>query len=251
MEGSKLRIILIFILLLSLPITASAQSGLGRLDHNGLRQLQPSLQGEIVPPGASEAWHFVLPGGSCERDDCGSDRERSQLLQSRPDNNVGEAYRYAFSFYLPENFPDVSPANTLLWEVKPFGSGKPSILVEIVESQLQFTMSNPGVSQQDKMNPERPSIMQNMGRIPRSSWADIIIDVRWSAGNDGILNVYQNGRKIVSHTGPNMETGVRSQAVMFGLYRSFLSRYTSRNGQAAAPTQEAYFANVTRQRIRF
>ena len=238
-------------LFLLLPTFAFAQSGLGRLDHNGLRQLAPEVQSEVVPSDAAEAWHFVLPGDSCEREDCGSDRERTQLLQSRPDNNAGDSYRYAFSFYLPNDFPDVYPANTLLWEVKPFGSGKPSIMVEIVERQLQFTMSNPGVSQRDKMNPERPSIMQSMGRIPAGRWTDVVIDVRWSAGADGILQVYQDGRRIVNYNGPNMESGVRSQAVMFGIYRSFISRFVSSTGASTAPTQEAYFANVTRQRIRF
>lgn len=237
--------------LLTIPTIAIAQSGLGQLDHNGLRQLAPKLQSAVVPADTAQAWHFILPGGSCARADCRSDRERTQLLQNRPDNTAGESYRYAFSFYLPNDFPDVYPANTLLWEVKPFGSGKPSIMVEIVERQLQFTMSNPGVTQQDMMNPERPSIMQTMGRIPAGRWTDVIIDVRWSAGADGILRVYQNGRQIVNYTGPNMESGVRNQAVMFGIYRSFISRFLSRTGASTVPTQEVYFANVTRQRIRF
>ncbi|WP_164744699.1 heparin lyase I family protein [Nioella ostreopsis] len=246
-----MRFLSIVILGIVLPGIALAQAGLGRLDHNGINQLRPAMQSAIVPPGASEAWHFILPGGSCEREDCRSDRERTQMIQSRPDNNAGEAYRYTFSFYLPDDFPDVTPANTMLWEVKPFGPGKPSIAVEIVDGHLQFTMSNPGISQTDLMNPERPSIMQHMGSIPRGRWTDVMIDVRWSSGEDGILRVYQNGRLIVNHTGPNMEAGVQRQAVMFGLYRSFISRFTIRTGQPQAPTQEAYFANVVRQRISF
>ena len=46
------------------------------------------------------------------------------MIQSRPDNNAGEAYRYTFSFYLPDDFPDVTPANTMLWIFEEFkGTG--------------------------------------------------------------------------------------------------------------------------------
>ncbi len=228
-----------------------AQEGLGRLDHNGLNKLKPKFQTSVTPVNAKKALHFVLPGGSCSKDDCGTDRERSQMLQSRPDNIKGQSYRYSFSFFLPAEFPDIYPANTMLWEVKPFGNGKPSIMVEIVDSHLQFTMSNPRVSQRDKMNPDKPAIMKNMGRIPREKWTEMIIDVRWSDQKDGILTVYQNGQKIVDYRGANQEAKVLKQAVMFGIYRSFISRYKKQTGNAILPTQQAYFANVKRQEIRF
>jgi hypothetical protein len=75
--------------------------------------------------------------------------------------------------------------------------------------------------------------------------------VRWSDQKDGILTVYQNGQKIVDYRGANQEAKVLKQAVMFGIYRSFISRYKKQTGNAILPTQQAYFANVKRQEIRF
>ena len=245
-----MRFIIFILFVISIPQLGFAQSGVGKLDHSGKRALKPKIQSSVVPNGTDKAWHFVLPGGSCNRDDCKFDRERSQLVQSRPDNLVGKSYRYGFSFFLPKDFVDVSPTNTLLWEVKPFGTGKPSIVVEIVESRLQFTMSNPGVSQSDKMNPEKPIVIKSLGPIPRGKWTDIKIDVKWSSGKDGSLVLFQNGRKVLSHSGPNVETKVKKQAIMFGIYRSFVSRYTQRRGVQETPTQEAFFSNVSRQEIK-
>ena len=222
-------------------------AGLGRLDFTGANGNAPRVQSDIIPPNGDVAWHFMLPGGACHAEDCNTDRERAQLIQSRPDNITGRSYIYTFSFFLPQDFADVSPTNTMLWEVKPFGPAKPSIAIEIVDSRLQFVMSNPGVSQQDKMNPERPSIIRSMGSIPRGRWTEVEVEVLWSADTDGQLTVTQNGNVIVNHAGPNVEAGVQRQAVMFGLYRSFLSRYIERTGQNTLPTQEAYFGLVARE----
>ena len=246
-----MKFILLTAVFFCLPSFLIAQAGLGKLDHNGKNSTKPTVQKSIVPQGAKKAWHFVLPGGSCEREDCGSDRERSQLIQSRPDNVTGQAYRYSFLFFLPQNFSDVSPANTMLWEVKPFGSGKPSILVEIINKRLKFSMSDPSTSQKDKMRPEKPKIIKVLGGIPRGKWTEMVIDIHWSSQNDGVLIVYHNGKKVVQYKGANTESGVRKQAVMFGIYRSFISRYTARNGVRTTPMQEAFFANVNRQLISF
>ena len=125
------------------PMTVGAQEGLGRLDFTGKRENRPVLQENLVHPNGAEATCFALPGNSCTRDDCRNDRERAQLLQSRPDNQEGEAYRYSVSFFLPSNFVDVRPTNLILWEVKPRGTGKPSAVIEIIDGRLQFSLSNP------------------------------------------------------------------------------------------------------------
>lgn len=232
------------------PFTVDAQEGLGRLDFTGKRENRPVAQDNLVHPSGARATCFSLPGNSCNRDDCGSDRERAQLLQSKPDNREGKAYRYSVSFFLPSDFVDVSPTNLMLWEVKPRGNGKPSAYFGIIDGHLQFDLSNPLVTQTDKMNPEKPLIIKRLGSIPRGRWTEIIIDAKWSRGADGILRVYHNKRLVVDHRGPNIDSNSASQQVMYGLYRSFISRYLSSTGRSQMPSQQACFANVARQRIR-
>jgi hypothetical protein len=228
---------------------ALAQSGLGSFDYIGRRENRPAVQSGFTHPNGAEVTCFSLPGRSCSGVDCQTDRERAQLIQSTPDNLAGEAYRYAFSFYLPSDFADVRPANLMLWEVKPPGTGKPSAVIEIIDGHLQFSLSNPGVTQADVMNPERPTIIQRLGAIPRGRWTEISIDVRWSRGADGLLRVHHNGRRVVEHRGPNIDANSARQQVMYGLYRSFISRYLTAQGAAQTPLQQACFANVSRQRI--
>lgn len=231
------------------PLPSQAQEGLGGLDFTGKREHRPVVQQQFRHPSGAEVTCFSLPGNSCNRDDCRFDRERAQLLQRTPDNREGETYRYTVSFFLPSDFADVSPANLILWEVKPSGDGKPSVSFGVIDGHLQFDLSNPATVQGDKMAPERPLIMQRLGAIPRGRWTDMVIDVRWSRGADGILRAYHNGRLVVDHRGPNIDSNSARQQVMYGVYRSFISRYLAATGRAQTPLQQACFANVTRQRI--
>jgi len=236
-----------FFVAISAPSTL-AQTGMGSFDFTGRNENRPAVQSGFTHPNGAQVTCFSLPGNSCNGPDCRSDRERAQLLQRTSDNLAGESYRYAFSFYLPSDFIDVRPANLILWEVKPSGTGKPSAVIEIIDGHLQFSLSNPGVTQADLMNPERPIIIRRLGAIPRGRWSEIQIDVRWSHGPDGILRVSYNGRMVVDHRGPNIDANSARQQVMYGLYRSFISRYLTAAGVAQMPLQQACFANVSRQR---
>lgn len=232
------------------PVTAGAQEGLGQFDFTGKRENRPVLSDNVAHPGGAQAMCFSLPGDSCNRDDCDSDRERAQLLQNKPDNREGEAYRYSVSFFLPTDFVDVSPTNLMLWEVKPRGNGKPSISFGIINGNLQFDLSNPMVTQANKMKPEKPLIMKRLGAIPRGRWTEIVIEAKWSGVEDGILRVYHNGRSVIDHRGPNIDSNSKSQQLMYGLYRSFNSRYLKSTNKSQMPLQQACFANISRERIR-
>lgn len=246
----RLRTLMTAFLVAIVPFVASAQEGLGRLDFTGKRANRPVLQDNLTHPGGARATCFSLPGNSCDRDDCRYDRERAQLLQSRPDNREGDAYRYTVSIFLPSNFEDIRPANLILWEVKPKGAGKPSAVIEIIDGRLQFSLSNPGQTQADKMKPGKPVVIKGLGSIPKGRWTDFTLDAKWSRGGDGILRVHHNGRLVVDHRGPNIDSNSSRQQVMYGIYRSFISRYLASSGRAQMPLQQACFANVTRQRIR-
>ncbi|MCC5991045.1 MAG: heparin lyase I family protein [Rhodobacteraceae bacterium] len=243
--------VLIGFLAAILPSIVPAQTGLGSFDFTGKRENRPAVQSGFTHPNGAQVSCFSLPGNSCNGVDCRTDRERAQLLQSRADNRAGEAYRYTVSIFLPSDFTDVRPANLILWEVKPPGTGKPSAVVEIIDGHLQFSLSNPGMTQADRMNPERPVIIRRLGSIPRGQWTEIILDARWSHGSDGLLHLYHNGRRVVDHRGANIDADSSRQQVMYGLYRSFISRYLNARGEEQMPLQQACFANVSRQRIQF
>lgn len=243
------RYLLLVALVIGFPAVAIGQTGMGAFDFSGHQQYRPVEDISLVHPDGHSVLSFTLPGGSCSRDDCQTDRERAQLVQRSQDNVEGESFRYTVSFYLPADFKDVSPANVMFWEVKPLGNGKPSAVIEIIDSRLQFSLSNPALTQADKMNPERPVIIKQLGAIPRGRWTDITIDVRWAHSEAGLLKVYHNGRLVVDHRGANIDANSRRQVVMFGIYRSFISRYLRPRSSTLMPTQQVFFANVSRQKI--
>ena len=237
---------LIAILIVGAPAASFAQAGLGGLDVNAPRQARPGRVSNIEHPSGTTVWYFELPGGACHGPDCRTDRERTQLMQSRADNVVGQGYRYTFSVMIPSDVPDVDPTNLLLWEIKPMGPGKPSVTFELRGNAIDFVLSDPRAVQGSPMRPLQPAVIDRVTSSARGRWLDFVVDARWARDASGFIDVYLDGGRVVSHRGPNIDANSDRQAVMFGLYRSFISRYKERHGVARLPTQRALFANVGR-----
>jgi len=249
-----MRLSLFAISLLSFVLAFSsspsdAQEGLGRLDADSVRANRPQRAANIEHPSGEPVWYFQLPGGACRNPDCQNDRERSELIQSSADNLIGTEYRYTFSVYFPPDMPDVSPTNLIFWQIKPHGSGKPSVTMELVGNTINFVLSDPTQVQGDPMNPLRPAVIRTVTTSARGQWLDFVLDARWSMSGDGYIRLSLDGRQVVSHTGPNVDANSSRQRVRFGLYRSFLSRYMQARGVGELPLQTALFSNITRSII--
>ncbi|MCR8547552.1 polysaccharide lyase [Salipiger sp. P9] len=225
---------------------ASAQSGFGKFDRDAARGSTMGITRNIAHPSGTAVRAFSLPGGACRGDDCRNDRERAELIESRTANLEGHSYRYTFSVFFPADTPDVGPTNLIFWQVKPHGTGKPSITMELVGNDINFVLHDPSRLQGDRMNPLRPVVIRRVARGVRGRWQDFVLDVHWSKRNDGRIVLKREGREVLSHNGPNIDSKSSRQRVRYGLYRSFLSRYLQRNGGSKLPTQTAYFANITR-----
>lgn len=232
------------------PLAGHGQAGLGGLDADSVRSNRPQRVANVTHPSGAPVWHFQLPGGACRNPDCRNDRERSELIQSTPDNHAGRAYRYTFSVYLRPDMPSVSPTNLTVWQIKPHGSGKPSLSIEVQHNEVFAILSDPSRVQGDPMNPLQPAVIRRVTSQARGHWLDFVLDARWSRGADGFLRLALDGREVLRHSGPNIDSNSERQRVRFGLYRSFLSRYKQRTGAAALPTQTALFSNVTRASLR-
>ena len=231
-------------------VTANAQQGLGRFDLDTVRQNRPVATKEITHASGTKVWLFRLPGGACRKEDCHSDRERSELIQNQPDNKEGRRYLYTFSVFIPNSVPDVTPTNLIIWQLKPQGSGKPSVTIEVVHNQIRFVLHNPNALQTNKMAPLKPIVIKTVTSSARGRWLDFELDALWARGANGHLTFRLNGTVVAQHHGRNIDDNSTKQRVRFGLYRSFISRYMKWAAVGELPLQTVYFANITRRRIR-
>jgi hypothetical protein len=49
---------------------------------------------------------------------------------------------------------------------------------------------------------------EELERVKRNVWYDLVYHVRWSSGNDGFMQAWMNGRKVLSHRGPTLYKGM-------------------------------------------
>lgn len=65
-----------------------------------------------------------------------------------------------------------------------------------------------------------------MGPLPKGRWIDFVYHVKWSYQSDGILEVFQDGRKVVSKMGPNSYNDPKGPYMKIGMYASGIHNKT-------------------------
>jgi len=184
-----------------------------------------------------QAYRFEVRSGDCGGADCREDRERVEMTE-RGGTRPGSAQWYAWSFRLAADFPYIRPTNTTLGQFKQEPQGCEVAGIGIENQRLFFynklCANKDGGEARYMIDKPFMSLAQARGR-----WVDIMVHSNWSAGSDGFLEFYVNGRRVAAHRGPvsyNMRDKITFR---FGVYRSFVSRYGR-----PVPTQVAYFDNV-------
>lgn len=60
----------------------------------------------------------------------------------------------------------------------------------------------------------------DLGRIPKDNWQEFVFHIIHSETNEGLVEVWQNGKQVVKHFGPNMEKGSELPRWKIGIYKS-------------------------------
>lgn len=181
---------------------------------------------------------FEVRPGDCDSQDCGRDRERSELSERGARSARGTSAWYGWSFYLPKNWAAVWPTKTVLGQfhqedshpVWMFLHTKNGVVLDR-QTQGKTESLTPLVSESDL----------------RGTWHRIEVHAKWATDASGTFDVWVDGARKYTMQGQTMS----AERVFFkyGVYRAFVSRYaTSR--QAPAPAQVAMFANVRKAATR-
>jgi hypothetical protein len=184
---------------------------------------------------------FDVRPGDCGGADCREDRERVERWDSSG-SAPGRAHWHAWSIRLAEDFPYIRPTNTTLGQFKQEPQGCEVAGVGIEGNRLFFFNKLCTASGDTVYMIDQPFISLSQAR---GRWIDLMVHSNWSAESDGFLDFYVDGRLIASHRGRvtyNMRDDITFR---FGIYRSFVSRYTAVTGDPV-PRQVAIYDNVRR-----
>ena len=70
-----------------------------------------------------------------------------------------------------------------------------------------------------KMDGKLDGRMDYIGPMKKGGWTDWVIHAKWSYGSDGLLEIWRDGKKVASKTGPNAYKTQQPGFVKLGLYK--------------------------------
>jgi hypothetical protein len=146
-----------------------------------------------------------------QKGDDGKSVERAEL-DSGHLPLLGRDVWYGFSFLLPPGFPVVDDRLVLASIKQSDVEGSPLIGQRFRAGKHSFSVRPPGASGGGKSYP--------LPDLKLGQWTDMVYHVRYSTGAGGVIEVWMDGKPVVSYTGP---TASRDGADRFyhkvGLYR--------------------------------
>lgn len=194
---------------------------------------------------------FEVRPGDCGHDgngwsDCKNDRERHELSQNSQEQRHGDNYWYSLSIFIPEGTPAIHPTKVHLGQ---FHQRKKNVLWLMSWTPDGYMIDNqvPGNGRTIQTQVIVGSKDYKQNSDIKGRWIDILINVKWSHNNDGYFRVYEDHQLKYDWNGQTIAKGNRSH-FKFGIYRSFISRYSNSNDGAVPPKQVIYYDEVHRGR---
>ncbi|MBT3290353.1 MAG: hypothetical protein HN380_23620 [Victivallales bacterium] len=125
---------------------------------------------------------------------------------------MGEEYWYGFSTYWPDSWkPDTQSELFAQWVGwRDYG---PSLAIYIYGKNYRIKKRWARDSKGYR------NLWQGGVEEDKGKWVDWVFHVRWSTGKDGLVDVWKNGKKIVSDRGRNCGPGDFADYFKFGIYK--------------------------------
>ncbi len=132
---------------------------------------------------------------------------------------------YAFSTFVPEDWTDVGePVVISQWHATPdLADGEvwrsPPLAIRYSGTELTVTGRTSDQRVQTENDGIQLELYRHPGELAKGEWHDWVFRVRWSPGEDGLVEAWLDGDQVVDHDGPigyDDETGTWFK---WGLYR--------------------------------
>jgi len=148
---------------------------------------------------------------------------------SGPGSNVGKEYWYGFSIFLPDDYTVDS-----IWEIVAQWHGVPDFdKGEDWRNPVMALSTNGGkwglVTRWDaKVNTFESGKKKyggtrnyDLGKYRKDKWTDWVVHVNWSYKANGLLEVWRDGKKVVTQKGPNAFNDKKGPYFKMGLYKGW------------------------------
>lgn len=236
---------LIFICATFFTFIASAQT----IDHSTFTGFKRSLNNTpwgytIVNDSGKNSTvpnieRFEVRQGDCAADgswsDCDNDRERSEIAFAA-DNFAGKEYWYTLNILVPSTYVNIYPAKTDFFQFYQPAGNYPVWMFQNYDGGVYI---NRQINHKDKF-----SVKLIDAKTLNGSWHTFMLNVKWSTKTDGFFIVYVDGKKTYSYSGATLEGD--KVYFKYGVYRTYLSRYKTKNNVTSVPTQIVFFNHVKR-----
>ena len=168
----------------------------------------------------------AMPGTRCEIEP----RIYETLWAKQFREPYGEIRWYGFSVYLPEGSPFTDEKNEVVaqWHssrdffLGEDGGRGPPLALRIVDGRWRITYG----WDKDFVSTPGPKAIWPLwsGVVETGRWIDWLFRVRWSYEDDGMIEIWKDGVKIVSHNGPNAYNDIRGNYIKLGSYHPRVER---------------------------
>ncbi|MDO6440366.1 heparin lyase I family protein [Cyclobacterium sp. 1_MG-2023] len=154
--------------------------------------------------------------------------KRAEILVETP---TGAENWYSFAVYFPSDGFEKDNDDEVIsqWH----NAGTPTLSLRVVKDDLIFR-----VGHDSKL---KTSLWDHydFGSVPKDEWIDFVFHIVHSDNNDGLVEVWRNDDKILTHSGPNKYEGERLPRWKVGIYKDAWDGKTT-----DTDTRILYFDNI-------
>jgi hypothetical protein len=121
--------------------------------------------------------------------------------------NQGQEEWWAHSVYFPSDY--VYSRGVLLdFHAAVSGDTQPNFNLMTTESGLRITVFGGAINGGRVDKYVADPYGATGASVAKNRWYDFVYRIKWSSGSDGVLDAWLNGKKVMSHRGPTLYSGV-------------------------------------------
>jgi len=168
-------------------------------------------------------------------------RQNDVMVKSgkRAEISFRESFReawYTYSVYFPtsgfakDNYPEIITQ----WHQN--GGGSPPNAVQIENDEIYFRSINRSDTDD---NSNKVYTNYPLGKVERGKWHQLVFHIVHSPNNDGLIEIWQNNKKMHTIKGPNMRRNYALPGFKLGIYK-----WTWNKQKTNTDKRVVYFENV-------
>lgn len=168
-------------------------------------------------------------------------RRRSEIRRKPVERN--SEYWYGYSIFVPADYAkDRIPEVITQWHSAPDSGEKwrrPPLA--LITRNDRFVLVNHSTSKRISKDRDSKSKEWDLGNITKERWVDWVVHAKWSYKSDGLLEVWKDGKLVLSQKGPNTYNDPNGPFFKIGIYKA---QWKTNPGKSSVSTRTLFFDEV-------